>query len=163
HDGKLQFTLSDPFTDAAVTLPAWLTGTLSVTLTRIAAVLTFDASDFSDQKQVVFRADQYYVGLPGRENVKVFPATTHLLSRLQGPLAVEGGVAAGADRTLRSGLKLPGETDGPLFNIAAQAPESTQIDVLNIFDDSSQADQTGTLTQTNLSGFGMAGELNFLE
>ncbi|MDH3308667.1 MAG: hypothetical protein OEO77_14270, partial [Acidimicrobiia bacterium] len=172
-DSTLQFTLTDPFSDLPVSAPAWLAGSIEVTITRIAPVLTFTAGacttagggagDWCELHEVEFSADQYYLGLPGRENVKVFPATTHYLSRLQGPLAVEGGVVPGADRTLRSGVKLPGETDGPLFNIAAQAPESTQIDVLNVFDDSSQQDKTGTMTQTSISGFGMAEELNFLE
>ena len=35
---------------------------------------------------------------------------SHLLSQLRGPLAVEGGVT-GADRSLKNGIKLPGETD----------------------------------------------------
>lgn len=162
-DAVLQFTTVDPFTGLAVVLPAWLTGsTAGLTVTRIAAVATFSTTDWYVQQRVVFRADQSYVGLPGRENVKTFPASLHLLSRLQGPVMVEGGVVAGADRTLRPGVKLPGETDGPLFNIAAQAPESLQIDVLNVFNDSSQADGVGTLSQTTLTGFGMADDLDFL-
>lgn len=163
QDSTLQFTVNDPFTDALVALPAWLTANTAVTVVRIAAVVGFTPTDWARLQEVEFAADPYYVGAPGRGNVKVYPATKHLLSRLQGPLAVEGGVVAGADRILKAGAKLPGETDGPLFNIAPQAPESTQIDVLNIFNDSSRANTAGALSQTTLTGFGMSEGLNFLE
>jgi len=63
---------------------------------------------------------------------------------------VEGGVT-GADRSLNLGLKLPGEKDGPLFKIGPQPPESKQIDVLNIFNDGSQQDRTGTMTSTTIN------------
>ena len=74
-----------------------------------------------------------------RQGVKVFPVQKHGLYKLQGPLAVEGGVT-GADRSLNLGVKLPGEHDGPLFKIGTQPPESKQIDVLNIYNDGSKAD-----------------------
>src|SRR6185295_7438691 len=48
-----------------------------------------------------------------------------------------------------------------LIAIGAQPPESQQIDVLNIFNDSSQEDGDGTMTRTTLRGFGMAEDLNF--
>ena len=51
---------------------------------------------------------------------------------------------------------LPGEGNGPLFQIAAQPPESQQIDTLNIYDDASQEDLTGTLTSTALTGLAWA-------
>ena len=50
---------------------------------------------------------------------------------------------------------LPGETDALAFGIANQPPENQQVNVLNIFDDGSQQDQTGTLSSTTLTGFGM--------
>ena len=155
-DDKIQFT-------AFGAAPVWMTdGTAhNVTVTRIAPVAVFTTANWWEEQRVEFAADTLYSLPPGRENVKVFPVSTHLLSKLRGPLAVEGGVAAGADRSLKNGVKLPGEKDAPLFNIAAQAPESSQIDVLNIFNDSSQSDGTGTMTSTTLTGFGMAGELNF--
>ena len=130
-------------------------------MTRIAPVLTFTDANFYLQQTIELTADTSFVLPPGREDVKVFPASTHLLSKLRGPLAVEGGVAVGADRSLHNGVKLPGEKDGPLFNIAAQAPESSQIDVLNVFNDSSQADTTGAMTSTTMTGFGMAKDLDF--
>jgi hypothetical protein len=95
-----------------------------------------------------------------RQGVKVFPASLHLLSRLRGPLAVEGGVT-GADRSLRNGIKMPGETDTDLIGIGPQPPESRAIDVLNIYNDSSLQDRSGVMTQTTLRGFGMAEDLTF--
>ena len=60
---------------------------------------------------------------PGRDNVKVFPVSTHLLSKLRGPLAVEGGPTA-ADRSLRNGVKLAGrEGRRPLRDPGAGAGE----------------------------------------
>jgi hypothetical protein len=88
----------------------------------------------------------------GREDL---PGQRALLSKLRGPLAVEGG-PTGADRSLTNGVKLPGEKDDFLIAIGAQPPESQQIDVLNIFNDSSKANTSGTLDETTIRGFGMA-------
>ena len=95
-----------------------------------------------------------------RDGAKIFPVTTHGFWKLQGPLAVEGGVT-GADRSLELGLKLPGEADGPLFKIGTQPPESKQIDVLNMFNDGSKENRTGTMTSTTLSGLGLPKDLDF--
>ncbi len=58
-------------------------------------------------------------------------------------------------------VMLPGETNALPFGIGVQPPEAQQVNTLNIFDDGSQQDQTGTLTSTNLSGFNMGPGLNF--
>ncbi len=152
-DEKLEFT-------AEGALPAWWSGDASVTVTRLAAVANFTTANWFAQQTVVLQADVHYDVPPTRDGVKVFPVQTHLLSKLRGPLAVEGGVT-GADRSLQNGLKLPGETDDYLIAIGAQAPESQQIDVLNIYNDSSQENGSGTMTSTGLSGFGMARDLEF--
>ena len=130
------------------------------TITRIAAVVTFTPADWWIPQTIELEADTDYVLPPSMENVKNFPVQWHLLSKLRGPLAVEGGVT-GADRSLKVGVKLPGEADAPPFMIGEQPPEGLQIDVLNVFDDSSQADKSGTMTSTNLSGFAMAKDLDF--
>ena len=90
---------------------------------------------------------------PGRENLKTFSKQPHLLSGLRGPLAVEGGIT-GADRSLQPAVLLPLEKNGPLFNIAPQPPEAQQVDVLNVFADSSRQDLTGALSATALTGLG---------
>ena len=145
----------------------WLNGTdLNVEVVRIAPEVTFsggdeDASDaWYKQQTVELAADEDYIVPPMRDGVKIFPVSTHLLSKLRGPLAVEGG-PAGADRSLTAGVKLPGEKDDFLIAIGAQPPESQQIDVLNIYNDSSLADTSGVMDQTTLRGFGMADDLVF--
>src|SRR5205823_3355443 len=49
----------------------------------------------------------------------------------------------------------------PPFGIAQQPSEAQQVDVLNLYDDGSQQDQTGTLSQISLTGFGMGTGLTF--
>ena len=132
----------------------------TVLVRRIAAVAHFTTIDWYAEQRIDVRADVGYVVPISRQGVKVFPVNTHGLWKLQGPLAVEGGVS-GADRSLKLGLKLPGEKDGPLFKIGTQPPESKQIDVLNIFHDGSKEDGEGTMTSTTLSGFGLADDLDF--
>ena len=93
--------------------------------------------------------------------MKLFPVSTHVLSKLQGPLAVEGGVT-GADRSLQPRREAArARRTRPLFAIGPQPPESKQIDVLNIFNDGSQQDRAGTMTSTTIKGLGMADDLDF--
>ena len=139
-------------------LSTFLGGTYLVR--RIAPVVQFTNLNWFVEQAVTLQADVGYVVPISRQGVKVFPVNTHGLWKIQGPLAVEGGVS-GADRSLKLGLKLPGEQDGPLFKIGTQPPESKQIDVLNIFHDGSKEDGEGTLTSTTLSGFGLADDLDF--
>jgi hypothetical protein len=135
-------------------------GIATVTVVRTAAVATFDLSNYYTPQTIELRADVNYQVPITREGVKVFPVEGHYLSKLRGPLAVEGG-PTGADRSLQNGLKLPGEADDFLIAIGAQPPESQQIDVLNIFNDTSKEDVNGTMTQTTLRGFNMAEDLDF--
>ncbi|GGO80245.1 hypothetical protein GCM10011348_16530 [Marinobacterium nitratireducens] len=132
----------------------------SVRVVRIAPTAVFTAANYHQLQAIELKADENYIVPPTREGVKIFPVSTHLLSKLRGPLAVEGG-PGGADRSLTAGVKLPGEKDAFLIAIGAQPPESQQIDVLNIFNDSSQADGTGSMTETTLRGFGMSDDLDF--
>ncbi|MGD8331436.1 MAG: hypothetical protein PVJ49_18535, partial [Acidobacteriota bacterium] len=163
-DDKLEFVISDdPLTGANEDPdPAWWTdgNTVNVSVTRLAAVVTFTDTDWYVERDIQLTPDRFYEVPITREGVKIFPVQTHLLSKLRGPLAVEGGTT-GADRSLKNGLKLPGEKDAFLIAIGEQPPESQQIDVLNIFNDSSQQDWDGVMTETTLTGFGMAKELDF--
>ena len=158
HDEKLELR---PVGLSGDSLAAFLSGG-QFSVVRIAAAVTFVAAgnDYATEKYIELEADVAYSQPLQRQGVKIFPASTHLLSKLRGPLAVEGGVS-GADRSLELGLKLPGEQDGPLFAIGAQAPETKQIDVLNIYNDSSQANGRGVMNSTTLTGFGMAKDLDF--
>jgi hypothetical protein len=152
-DEKIEFT-------AEGTLPAWLTGTVNVRVSRTAAMLTFTGTDWYEFQTVTLQADPLFEVPLVRQGVRFFPVQSHLLSRLRGPVAIEGGVT-GADRSLKLGLKLPGEADGFPLQIGAQPPESQQIDVLNIFNDSSQQAHAGQMTQIGLTGFGMAAGIDF--
>jgi hypothetical protein len=164
-DNKIEFTPENGL--LFFTANGWNDGNLlSITANRLAAMVTFDdgnaGSDpnWYEEVEVTLVADLNYEQPITRQGVKVFPVSTHVLSKLQGPLAVEGGVT-GADRSLQLGLKLPGEADGPLFAIGPQPPESKQIDVLNIFNDDSQQHLSGTMTSTNIQGLGLAKDLDF--
>ncbi|HEY3484924.1 MAG TPA: Calx-beta domain-containing protein [Ilumatobacteraceae bacterium] len=130
------------------------------TVTRIAAVAHFDDTNWFVEQAVVLQADINFRVPIARQGVKVFPVTTHGFWKLLGPVTVEGGVS-GADRSLNLGLKLPGEHDGPLFKIGTQPPESKQIDVLNLFNDGSKQNRSGTMTSTTLSGLGLPKDLDF--
>jgi len=81
-DDKIEFTL------ATTTLPSWLTGTLNVKVTRLAAVATFTSTNWYQAQTVALRADALFEVPIVRQGVKEFPVSTHLLSKLQGPLAV---------------------------------------------------------------------------
>jgi len=151
-DDTIQFTVENT--------ASFTEGTETVTVARTAAVATFDPSNYYMQQTIELQADVNYEVPVTREGVKVFPVQGHYLSKLRGPLAVEGG-PTGADRSLENGLKLPGEADDFLIAIGTQPPESQQIDVLNIFNDTSKEDVDGIMTQTTLRGFNMADDLDF--
>ena len=140
--------------------PAAGSVTPTSTVTQWAAVITFNDTNWYIPVTVPVVADPYFDLSPGRENLKSFAKRSHLLSGLRGPLAVEGGPTA-ANRGLKPAVLLPGEGNAPPFAIAPQPPEAQQVDVLNVFADSSQEDLVGTLTATTLSGLNMSGPLDF--
>jgi hypothetical protein len=82
------------------------------------------------------------------------------LSGIQGPLVVSGGPTT-EDRSLRAAVLLPGEANGPFFNVPPQPPESMVINTLNIYNDGTLGNPSGTLTSTALTGFEMGGDLDF--
>jgi Ca2+-binding RTX toxin-like protein len=156
--GKLdQLTLTS--TGAAPVLPNG-TVPVTVTVTRWAAQVTFTAANWHDAVTVTLTADPDYVLPQAAQNLKVFAKRPHLLSGLQGPLQVEGGTTS-ADRSLRAAFVLPGEKNGRFFSIAPQASEATQIDVLNVYADSSVEDLVGFMTSTSITGLNMSTGLNF--
>jgi hypothetical protein len=144
-------------------LPSAGSGTL--TITEWAAVVEFTGKDdvspnWYQKVTVPVLADPWFELAPGRENLKAFPKQEHVLGGIRGPLAVEGGTTA-ADRSLKEAILLPGEANGPLFQVAAQPPESHQIDTLNVFSDDAGENLEGTLTSTALTGLNMGSELTF--
>jgi hypothetical protein len=109
---------------------------------------------------VAIKADPAYQLQPGAANLKVFGKRPHLLGGIQGPLQVEGGTGS-ADRSLQRALLLPGETNRALFGIAPQPSEATQIDVLNVYSDSSVEDLVGEMSSTTITGLNMSRRLDF--
>jgi Ca2+-binding RTX toxin-like protein len=130
------------------------------TIARLAAVVTFTPADYASPRTIGLVADTHFEIPLVRQGSKTFGGRPHLLGELQGALAVEGGVSD-VDRSLQPALKLPGEKDGPLFGVAGQGDEAEQVDVLNVYNDSSRQDWAGTLTSGSLSGFGMVEPLTF--
>ncbi|PTE19757.1 hypothetical protein C5F48_21180, partial [Cereibacter changlensis JA139] len=77
------------------------------------------------------------------------------LSAIRGPLQIWGGIGEGVDRSLTAGVMLPTETDAALPTVVVSVDETRQTDRLDIYAAGSVTDDSGTLTETNLSGFGM--------
>ena len=106
--------------------------------------LTFTAGNWWKPQTVTVRAATNPPALPiDSLTQKEFAPRPHLLTRLGGPLAIEGGALG--NRALADAVLLPTERNQPLFQIGAQPDERDQIDVLNVFDDSSVEDKRGTL------------------
>ncbi len=123
--------------------------------------LTFTPTNWWKEQTVTVTAVPVSAGSPLlHPGTKEFAVQPHLLTSLHGPLEIDGGVGTDA-HPLVNGVMMPGETNAPVFKIATPPPESTQIDVLNVYDDSSQQDKIGTLTGAQLTGFGMADGLTF--
>src|SRR5262249_47602165 len=126
-------------------------GTGVLTVTQLAVRVTFtappdpnnpDGGNWFTKVTVPVVADPWVDIQPGHETFRSFPKRAHLLSGIRGPLAVEGGTTS-ADRSLRPAVLLPGEANGPIFNVPPQPPESQMIDTLNIYNDGTQGRQTG--------------------
>ncbi|MGH3049730.1 MAG: beta strand repeat-containing protein [Gaiellaceae bacterium] len=148
--------LSEMSFTAAPSLPA--SGTVSVT--EYAPVATFDATNWWQPVTVDVSADDAFKISAARADLTTFPKEPHYLSAIRGPLQVDGGTG-GEQHTLNSAVILPLEVDTPPYGIAQQPSEAKQIDVLNIYDDGSHEDQTGTLSSTALTGLGMGPDLTF--
>src|SRR5207249_1861388 len=133
---------------------------LPISITQCAPVVTFTSTNWYQQVTVPLLADPAFRLPDGRDVLKTFPKRAHLLSGIRGPLAVEGGTT-GADRALHQAVLLPGESNGPLFQIAAQPREWQQIDTLNVYADGSTQDLVGQMTSTAITGLNMTDDLDF--
>jgi hypothetical protein len=134
-------------------------GSATMTVTQWAAVATFTPANWYTAQTISVMADPGFDIQPGHQNFRFFPKIEHRLDGIRGPLAVEGG-ATSADRSLQPAIMLPGENNGPFFNVPPQPPESMSIDTLNVYDDGSRQDLTGQLTSTALTGLNMGGTLD---
>jgi hypothetical protein len=130
----------------------------NVSMIQMAARVEFDSTggtyQWYTQATIPVIADPYFDIQPGHQNLRAFPKSPHRLSGIRGPLAVEGGTTS-ADRSLVPAVLLPGEANGPFFNIPLQPPETQSIDTLNVYNDGTKGVNTGTLTSTALTGLNM--------
>jgi Bacterial Ig-like domain/RTX calcium-binding nonapeptide repeat (4 copies) len=145
--------------DNVLQLTAQISGAppATATVTQWAEVITFTPSNWYQAVTVPLVADPNFVLPPGRQNLIVFAAQPHNLSGIAGPLSVSGG-SSNVGAAIHPAVLLPGEGNGPTFGVAPQPPEWQQIDTLNVYDDGSLDNQTGTLTSTALTGLGMSSD-----
>ncbi|MEP6568116.1 MAG: hypothetical protein ABJB10_23510, partial [Mesorhizobium sp.] len=87
------------------------------------------------------------------EGIRVFSQQPHDLTRIGGPLFVEGGVGP-EDRSLTPSVALPDEFN-PQVVRQIEVDDGTDVDQLIVFSDTAQAPLTGVLTDTHISGLGM--------
>src|SRR5262249_4043590 len=91
--------------------------------------------------------------------IQAFAQQTRTLDAIQGPLTIEGGNDPNADTTIPPPVMYIAETDPHEFvpdpnpNFPMLEPEP--VDVLSLLNTDSVADGLGTLTDTQLTGFGM--------
>ena len=143
--------------------------TETVTVTRLATAIVFSPANYAMPVTVTIEADPFFTKRAELRFVKEFPVTPHLLTNIRGPLEIVGGVRG--DRALQAAIIFPTEINTALPTVPSSGSfDLDAIDVLNIFDDSSQQDKAGSfgavtfggrLTSTNLSGLGMSQGLSF--
>ena len=125
------------------------------------ASITFDSTNWDTVRTVLVRAIDDLV-IDGSD-YQAFASSGGSFGRthqIQGPLYVFGGDDPEGDRSFPKPVMLPGEfTDAPVTtpNPAFDVVEADQVDTLVVDNHNSVADETGTLTATQLSGLGMGG------
>ncbi|HLL19927.1 MAG TPA: hypothetical protein VK439_14190, partial [Rubrivivax sp.] len=155
--------VSDSYTVRLTSAP---TGTVTITprndglTTQSPGALTFNAKNWWIPQVVTVTPVTNPPATALHPGTKQFAVQPHLLSDIKGPLQIEGGVG-GALHPLINAVLLPREVNPPAFQVAPQPPEGQAIDILNVFDDSSQEDKKGLLTGTHLTGLGLAGTMQF--
>jgi Ca2+-binding RTX toxin-like protein len=154
-----------PTQDVVVTMmPDLLTTTSPLTL-------TFTAANWWIPQTVTVSAAEPQPPAPVQP-LKTFPIQQHVVNTMAGPLFIEGFVDAAADRSIKQPIMLPDELDIPLTPVVAPVDESLMIDTLVVHNDSSVANDSGTMsagewfdgdvaTSTNISGLGLAGDVSF--
>jgi hypothetical protein len=105
--------------------------------------VTFTPTNWYIPQTVTVGIDPDFV--PGSANVEQSVARgPHTVDQLLGPVIVEGGVAEGNDRSLLPPVLLPTEAAEAAIDIAIATDETQQTDRLNVFNDGSQADDSGS-------------------
>src|SRR5690606_36472622 len=111
----------------------------------------FDGSNWDQPLTVELAFDEDGMPLPsGLLPVAVQP---HDLSRIAGPLFIEGGVGD-TDRSLTRAVALPGERN-PELVVVIDDDATGDVDQLVVFSDTMLGGLEGTLTHNHISGLGM--------
>ncbi len=112
--------------------------------------IRFDSSNWFQEVLVRVEANPSFVPTPGASSTLVEPLRPHIAAQIRGPLAIEGGIAEGKDRSLRMAVVLPNEATTAPKNVGINVDESARADRLNVFDDTSVADDQGVLSTTSV-------------
>jgi len=107
--------------------------------------VTFDASNWNIAFTVSVAVNPAGPGGGTGQPVETFPSQPHLTSQIRGPLVIDGSPIPGRDRSLKPGVKLPTELDVPLPVVSTVVDEGKQVDTLNVFNDGSHSNDTGSL------------------
>ena len=113
--------------------------------------VVFDGTNWDQPVTVNLMFD--VTGQAPPEGIRVFSQQPHDLTRIGGPLFVEGGVGP-EDRSLTPSVALPDEFN-PQVVRQIEVDDGTDVDQLVVFSDTAQAPLSGVLTDTHISGLGM--------
>ncbi|MEX2367225.1 MAG: calcium-binding protein, partial [Pseudohongiellaceae bacterium] len=124
------------------------------TIKLVAPAVTFTAANWFNEQTINIEADPEFQPPPGSEVAKGFEQSSHVASKLEGPLIIEGG-STEADRSLRTATMLPTENPEPPLEVDLITDETSNTDRLIIYNDTSVIDDNGVLTSNRLTGLGM--------
>jgi len=132
------------------------TATLNVTVYQ----LTFTTTNWNVAQTVMLKADHLFIPSVA-DYVTYNPENgTHTMAEIRGPLQIDGG---NTGRGLNAAVMLITETAGDAIGInIGNLSETTQNDVLNIFNDSSVINDVGFLTTNGNATDGYSNLLNGL-
>jgi Ca2+-binding RTX toxin-like protein len=120
------------------------------TIQRWTYAVMFTTENWADEVQIDVAADEDFVLDPSQKFIRTEPVREHVVAGISGPLIIEGGVAEGKDRSLKPAVMLPTEITALPIDVVTVTDEAEQADRLNVFNDSSTADDIGWMEATTL-------------
>jgi hypothetical protein len=122
------------------------TGTENVTVQRMVHTVTFDHTNWYEEVTVQVEADENFTPVPGSQFIHHEPIREHTVDQIRGPLIIEGGIAEGKDRSLRTAVMLPYESTATPIPVDVLTDETERADTIRVFNDSSTSDDSGLLS-----------------
>jgi hypothetical protein len=122
----------------------------SVTLQSRTHAVTFTSANWHQEVRVSVDADPNFLPDVSQQFVRQEPFREHVVAQISGPLIIEGGVAEGKDRSLNPAIMLPAESTALPLDVDVLTDETEQADRLNLFNDSSAADDQGWMSAVTL-------------